>query len=82
MLYPQNGDRIVAVDTVTSVHAMYRPSVTAGCETRPTLAILLATLNTRISKTFAGRQIVTKRVKGKPHQSGLEHRNEKSDTQQ
>jgi len=80
MLYPQNGDRIVAVDTVTSLHPIY--SVTASCETRPTLAILLATLNTRVSKTFAGRQIVSKRVKGKPHQSGLEHRNEKSDTQQ
>ena len=24
MLYPQNGDRIVAIDFVTSLHAMYR----------------------------------------------------------
>ena len=23
MLYPQNGDRIVAVDSVTSLHSMY-----------------------------------------------------------
>ena len=23
MLYPQNGDRIVAIDTVTSLHPMY-----------------------------------------------------------
>ena len=25
MLYPQNGDRIVAIGFVTSLHAMYRP---------------------------------------------------------
>jgi len=24
MLYPQNGDRIVAVDSVTSLHSMYK----------------------------------------------------------
>ena len=34
MLYPQNGDRIVAIDTVTSLHRTYaklrkRPIVTA-----------------------------------------------------
>ena len=27
MLYPQNGDRIVAVDSVASLHTMYRFSV-------------------------------------------------------
>ena len=26
MLYPQNGDSIVAIDYMTSLHAMYRPS--------------------------------------------------------
>ena len=26
VLYPQNGDRIVATDSVTSVHPMYRPA--------------------------------------------------------
>ena len=26
MLYPQNGDRIVAIDNVTLLHPMYRPS--------------------------------------------------------
>ena len=26
MLYPQNGDRIVAIDSVTSLHRMYRES--------------------------------------------------------
>ena len=25
MLYPQNGDRIVDIDSVTSLHPVYRP---------------------------------------------------------
>ena len=28
MLYPQNGDRILTVDSVTSLHPMYRLTVT------------------------------------------------------
>ena len=27
VLYPQNGDRIVTIDYVTSLHPMYRPTV-------------------------------------------------------
>ena len=28
---PQNGDRIVAIDTVTSLHLMYKSRLTAKC---------------------------------------------------
>ena len=30
MLYPQNGDRIVAIDSVTSLHAMYMYHTVCG----------------------------------------------------
>jgi len=36
MLYPQNGDRIVAIDSVTSLHPMYRVN---GLETNCCLAV-------------------------------------------
>jgi len=29
MLYPQNGDRIVAIDSVTSLHPVYKRKYTA-----------------------------------------------------
>jgi len=36
MLYPQNGDRIVAIDSVTSLHPMYRVN---GLEANCCLAV-------------------------------------------
>ena len=32
-LYPQNGDRIVAIDSVTSLHTMYTTSIKGISET-------------------------------------------------
>jgi len=34
MLYPQNGDRFVAIDSVTSLHPVYKQSSDAPIQTR------------------------------------------------
>jgi len=45
VLYPQNGDRIVTIDSVASLHAMYRGSASAQLVAR----IVAADAGCRIS---------------------------------
>ena len=52
VLYPQNGDRIVTIDSVTSLHPMYRPTLYSDAAKNPLNPLTSATVTHFIIAKF------------------------------